>query len=87
LEDKFPITDRAGETKDKLAQISQLKYIPPQMRAFTSTEILARRKAGLLIKGCKMYMSAYYQGLTINTKGKQYMVDNLTQMWVRDVFA
>jgi hypothetical protein len=88
LDDKFPITDTAGETKEKLvSQISHLKYIPPQMRSFASTERLARRKASLLIKGYTMHVSAYFQGLTIDTKGKQYMVNKLNHMWVRDVFA
>jgi hypothetical protein len=87
LDDKFLMTDTAGETKDKLvSQIPHLKYIPPQMRAFTSMERLARHKAGLFNKGYKMHVSAYYQDLTFNKKGNQYMVDKLNHMWVRDHF-
>jgi hypothetical protein len=88
LDEKFPMTETAGETEDKsVSQISHLKYIPPQMRAFAGKETSARRKAGLINKGYKMHMSAYYQGLTFNKKGKQHMVDKLNHMWVRDVFA
>jgi hypothetical protein len=60
LDNKFPIIDTAGETKEKsVSQISHLKYTPPQMWPLASTERLARRKAGLLIKGHKMHVSAY----------------------------
>jgi hypothetical protein len=34
-----------------------------------------------------MHVSAYYQGLTFDKKGKLYMVNELNHMWVRDVFA
>jgi hypothetical protein len=34
-----------------------------------------------------VHISAYYQGLTFDKKGKQYMVDKLNYIWVRDVFA
>jgi hypothetical protein len=61
-----------------VSQISHLKYIPPLKRAFTAKERNVRRKAGV---------SAYYQGLTFDKKGKSYMVNELNHMWVRDVFA
>jgi hypothetical protein len=49
LDEKFPLTETTGETKDKLvSQISHLKYIPPQMRAFASKERSARHKAVLI---------------------------------------
>jgi hypothetical protein len=38
-------------------------------------------------KGYEMHVSAYYQGLTFDKKGKSYMVNELNHMWVRDVFA
>jgi hypothetical protein len=34
-----------------------------------------------------MHVSAYYQGLTFDKKGKLYMVNELNHMWVRDVLA
>ena len=49
LDKKFPITDTTGETKDKwVSQISHLKYFPPQSRAFTSTEMTARKRLVLV---------------------------------------
>jgi hypothetical protein len=57
------------------------------MRAFTGKGKSARCKAGLIIKGYKMHLSAYYQGLTFNKKGKQHMVDMLNHMWIPDIFA
>ena len=88
LDEKFPPTETTGETPDKLvSQISHLKYIPPLKRAFTAKERNVRRKAGLINKGYKMHVSAYYQGLTFDKKGKLYMVNELNHMWVRDVFA
>jgi hypothetical protein len=88
LDEKFPITETTGETKDKsVSQITHLKYIPPRMRAFTDKEKRGRRKAGLKNQGYEMHVSAYYQGLTFDKKGKQHMVDELNHMWVRDVFA
>jgi hypothetical protein len=51
LDEKFPMTETTGDTQDKsVSQISHLKYIPPQMRAFTGKERSARRKAGLINK-------------------------------------
>jgi hypothetical protein len=83
LEEKFPPTEPTGETPDKwVSQISHLKYIPPLKRALN-----VRRKAGQINKGYKMHVSAYYQGLTSDKKGKSYMVNELNHMWVRDVFA
>jgi hypothetical protein len=77
-----------GQTPDKpVSQISHLKYIPPLKRAFTAKERNVRRKAGLINKGYKMHVSAYYQGLTFDKKGISYMVNELNHMWVRDVFA
>jgi hypothetical protein len=88
LDEKFPPTETTGETPDKLvSQISHLKYIPPLKRAFTAKERHVRRKAGLINKGYEMHVLAYYQGLTFDKKGKSYMVNELTHMWVRDVFA
>jgi hypothetical protein len=88
LEDKFPPNEHTGETPDKpVSQISHLKYIPPLKRAFTAKERNVRRKAGLINKGYEMHVSAYYQGLTFDKKGKSYMVNELNHMWVRDVFA
>ncbi len=88
LDEKFPIAETTGETKDKsVSQITHLKYIPPRMRAFTDKEKRGRRKAGLKNQGYEMHVSAYYQGLTFDKKGKQHMVDELNHMWVRDVFA
>jgi hypothetical protein len=34
-----------------------------------------------------MHVSAYYQGLTFDKKGKSYMVNELNHMWFCDVFA
>jgi hypothetical protein len=68
-----------------VSQISHLKYVPPLKRAFTAKERNVRRKSGLINKGYEMHVSAYYQGLTFNKKGKLYMVNELNHMWVRDV--
>jgi hypothetical protein len=88
LEDKFPPNENTGETPDKsVSQISYLKYIPSLKRAFTAKERNVRRKAGLINMGYEMHLSAYYQGLTFDKKGKLYMVNELNHMWVRDVFA
>jgi hypothetical protein len=88
LDEKFPPTETTGETPDKLvSQISHLKYIPPLKRAFTAKERNVRHKAALINKGYKMHVSAYYQGLTFDKKGKSYMVNELNHMWVRDVFV
>jgi hypothetical protein len=88
LDEKFPLTETTGETPDKsVSQISHLKYIPPLKGAFTARERNVRRKAGLINKGYEMHVSAYYQSLTFNKKGKLYMVNELNHMWVRDVFA
>jgi hypothetical protein len=86
---RSPPNETTGETPDKLvSQISHLKYIPPLKRAFKAKERnVSRRKAGLINKGYEMRVSAYYQGLTFNKKGKLYMVNELNHMWVRDVFA
>ena len=74
-----------GEVKDKhVSEISHLKYVPKERRAFTLAERRARRKVGQPAKGFEMHLSAYYQGLAINEKGKSYMVDKLNPMWVRD---
>ncbi len=88
LDAEFPITERTGELDDKeVAQISHLKYIPPEVRQLSNKEKLARRKAGLAMKGIEMHLSAFYQGLTYDeAKGKSYMVDKLNIMWVRDCF-
>jgi hypothetical protein len=88
LDEKFPPSETTGETPDKsVSQISHLKYIPPLKRAFTAKERNVRRKAGLINKGYKMHVSAYYQGLTFDKQGKLYMVNKLSHMWVRDLFA
>jgi hypothetical protein len=88
LDEKFPPNETTGETPDKLvSQISRLKYIPPLKRACTAKERNVRRKAGLINKSYEMHVSAYYQGLTFNKKGKSYMVNKLNHMWVRDVFT
>jgi hypothetical protein len=88
LDEKFPLSETTGETPDKwVSQISHLKYIPPLKHAFTAKERNVRRKAGLINKGYEMHVSAYYQGLTFDKKGKSYMVNELNHMWVRDVFA
>ena len=64
LDEQFPLTETTGETKDKsVSQISYLKYIPPQMLAFTAKERSVRRKAALINKGYEMHVSAYYQGI------------------------
>ena len=34
-----------------------------------------------------MHLSAYYQGLWIDKKGKSHIIDELNHMWVHDVFA
>jgi hypothetical protein len=76
LDEQFSPTETTGETEDKsVSQISHLKFIPPQMRAFTAKEETVRRKAGLIRKGYEMHVSAYYQGLPFNKKGKSYMID------------
>jgi hypothetical protein len=88
LDEKFPPNETTGETPNKsVSQISHLKYIPPLKRAFTPNERNVRRKDGLINKGYKMHVSAYYQGLTFNMKGKLYMVNELNHIWVCDVFA
>jgi hypothetical protein len=70
LDEQFTLTETTGETKDKLvSKILHLKYIPPQMRAFTAKERTVRRKAGLINKGHEMHVLAYHQGLTFNKKG------------------
>jgi hypothetical protein len=87
LDEKFPPNRITGETPDKLvSQISHLKYIPPLKRAFTAKERNVRRKAGLINKGYKIHVSAYYQGLTFDKKGKLYMVNELNHMWVQGRF-
>jgi hypothetical protein len=87
LDEHFPLTETTGETEDtRVSQILHLKCIPPQMRAFTAKERNFRRKAGLINKGYKMHILAYYQGLTFNKKEKLYMVDKMNHMWVSDVF-
>jgi hypothetical protein len=71
LDEKFPPNEPTGETPDKsVSQISHLKYIPPLKRAFTAKERNVRRKSGLINKGYKMHVSAYYQGLTFDKKEK-----------------
>jgi hypothetical protein len=81
LDEKFPSNEPTGETPEKwVSQISHLKYIPPLKRAFTAKERNVRRKAGLINEGYEMHISAYYQGLTFDTKGKLYMVNELNHM-------
>jgi transposase len=88
LDEKFSPNEPTGQTPDKsVSQISHLKYIPPLRPAFTAKERNVRRTAGLINKGYKMYVLAYYQGLTFDKKGKSYMVNKLNHMWVRDIFA
>jgi hypothetical protein len=88
LDEKFPPSETTGERTDKsVSQITYLKYISPLKCAFTAKERNVRRKAGLINKGYKMQVSAYYQGSTFDMKGKLYMVNKLNHMWVRDVFA
>jgi hypothetical protein len=88
LDEKFPLNKITGEKPDKLvSQVSHLKYIPCLKRAFMAKERNVRRKAGLINKGYKMHVSAYYQGITFDKKGKLYTVNDLNHMWVRDVFA
>jgi hypothetical protein len=71
LDEKFPPNKITGETPDELvSQILHLKYIPPLKRAFTAKERNVRRKAGPINKGYKVHVSAYYQGLTFDKKGK-----------------
>jgi hypothetical protein len=84
LDEKFPPSETTGETPDKsVSQISHLKYISPLKRAFLAKERNVRRKAGLINKGYKMHVSAYYQGLTFDKKGKSYMVNELNHMSVQ----
>jgi hypothetical protein len=73
LDEKFPPSETTEEMPDKLvSQISHLKYIPPLKRAFTAKERNVRRKAGLINKGYKMHISAYYQGLTFDRENRTW---------------
>jgi hypothetical protein len=73
LDEKFPPSETTEEMPDKsVSQISHLKYIPPLKRAFTAKERNVRRKAGLINKGYKMHISAYYQGLTFDRENRTW---------------
>ena len=87
MERQFPVTATTGETRDRhVSEISHLKYIPTETRKLTTGERQARRKLGQLTAGYEMHLSAYYQGLAYNKKGKSHMIDKLNQMWVRACF-
>ncbi len=78
LDTQFPVTDRTGEMDDKeVSQLSHLKYVPAKVRELMPPEKRARRKAGLPLKGIKMHLSAYYQGLTWGEKGLQCLLCKL----------
>jgi len=87
LDQQFPVTETTGEEDDvEVTQIARLKYIPKKVRPFTAAEQKARRNSGLDIRGYKMHISAYFQGLVFNPNGSSRIVDELNGVWVKNCF-